>query len=254
MADDYSYWATERAGPLPLPSPYMPCEENVDLPYQLHYGLHTSGVYQAVNQELDAPSQPISPLSFSEVDSDFKVDWSDIIRQNFQCPKTAKSTSVEIDAISPTVSERGGSNSDSSHSSMQEEGKKTAKRRTQNRAAQRRFRERRDEQNKHLQEKAAELEKKYAKIDEQLNQRLEEASRLQSENESLKTEIQNLRQRWRTMVHLLQRPNSLQFLSVLVGGEQMTSTSSSQEAGLPPVEDSDGYLRCLDALILPDKS
>jgi predicted nuclease with TOPRIM domain len=120
------------------------------------------------------------------------------------------------------------------------------KRRIQNRAAQRRFRERRDEQNKNLQEKVTELQEKYEALEEKLRQKSEEASQFQSDNAGLKSEVESLRQRWRTMVLLLQRPNSLQFLSVLVGGEKSLSS--------PDGQDLDGYLRCLDALILPDRA
>ncbi|KAL4882947.1 hypothetical protein BJY04DRAFT_185453 [Aspergillus karnatakaensis] len=167
-----------------------------------------------------------------------------MIRHNFQ-PASAKSRPAGSgrDAVSPTVSEGSGLSSDNSQSNTRDEGQKTAKRRTQNRAAQRRFRERRDEQNKVLQEKAAELQAKYDALEEKYNLKTEQASQLQSENEGLQTEIQNLKQRWRTMILLLQRPQSLQFLSVLVGSEQ---------AGLPPVDDLDGHLRCLDALLIPE--
>jgi predicted nuclease with TOPRIM domain len=112
----------------------------------------------------------------------------------------------------------------------------------QNRAAQRRFRERRDEQNRTLREKAEQLQERYEALGERLNAKSDEVNQLEKKNGELNSEIQDLRRRWRTMVLLLQRPKSLQFLSMFVG-----------DAGLP-LDQLDGYVRCLDALIFPEKS
>jgi predicted nuclease with TOPRIM domain len=94
----------------------------------------------------------------------------------------------------------------------------------------------------------AELQENYQKLSDELTKKSEEVGHLRSENEGLETEVQNLRQRWRSIVLLLQRPKSLQLLSMLVGGEQGAEGSDSGSG----IGDLDRYLRCLDALMLPD--
>ncbi|KAL5340308.1 hypothetical protein BJX70DRAFT_123587 [Aspergillus crustosus] len=169
-------------------------------------------------------------------------------------PNSIKSLSPDMESYSPTQSDARGLTFDDSHCSPQENGQKMVKRRIQNRAAQRRFRERRDEQNKNLQEKASELQTEYEKLESRLRAKTEEAGQLRGDNETLKVEIENLRQRWRTMVLLLQRPKSLQFLSVLVAGEDAGTLGNEKDKGVDAkLEDLDGYLRCMDALILPEK-
>ncbi|KAL5343158.1 hypothetical protein BJX70DRAFT_209423 [Aspergillus crustosus] len=240
VTEKYTAWGVDSAGSLPFHSPYSTSTD--DLPLHLLYGLNRAGAGHNVNLEPVFTSQVISPLTLTtELDSDFQIHSLDLSNDKSQSP--------ESDIVSPTLSEGRGSISENSNS----------KRRIQNRAAQRRFRDRREGVNKSLREKAAELEERYQALEEKFNQKSEEVSQLQSDIAGSKLEINSLRQRWRTMVLLLQRPKSLHFLSVLVGGEQTgtsASTASPHESTGLPVDEStlDGYLRCLDALILPDKS
>ncbi|KAF3387112.1 hypothetical protein F1880_001075 [Penicillium rolfsii] len=204
-------------------------------------------------------------LSLSELNTD-------VLKSGFTSPDSTKSGSPELYFDPSAFSERQSSTSDGSRSNLssQEQGQKLASppfnrvypplapycaneneqanRRIQNRAAQRRFRERRDEQNKILQAKLAELQENYQKLSEELTKKSEEVSHLRSENEGLRAEVRNQRQRWRSIVLLLQRPKSLQLLSMLVGGEQGTEGSEADSG----IGDFDRYLRCLDAFTLSD--
>ena len=92
----------------------------------------------------------------------------------------------------------------------------------------------------------ADLQEEYDKLSSTLSKKSGEVGQLKNENEALKFENENLRQRWQSMIHLLKRPKSLQLLSMLVGGEQSLEDSD------PGIGDLDRYLPCLDALTSPN--
>ncbi|KAL2811753.1 hypothetical protein BJX63DRAFT_267203 [Aspergillus granulosus] len=129
------------------------------------------------------------------------------------------------------------------------------KRRMQNRQAQRRFRERKEERQQSLEQKAVNLEKKHRELSEEFRLKCEEASQLLREREGLKGEIEDLRKRWRLMVGLLQRPNGAQSLATLLAGDSLSQSSSSaatESTGAPAPLDE--LLGCLHALVVPNKS
>jgi hypothetical protein len=90
-----------------------------------------------------------------------------------------------------------------------------------------------------LQQKFAVIQRNHLVLAAQLNKKTEEVARLMGANESLLAEVKDLKQRWRTMVALLRRPRGPQSLSVLI--------SETNENG-----SFDDYMRCIDALLLPD--
>jgi hypothetical protein len=69
------------------------------------------------------------------------------------------------------------------------------------------------------------------------------------DNNSLKSEIQSLRQRWQLMIMLLQRPKALQSLSVL-----LEEDVKCIEGFTPPIEPAslDEFLRSLDSVLTAD--
>ncbi|KAL2841753.1 hypothetical protein BJY01DRAFT_217164 [Aspergillus pseudoustus] len=146
---------------------------------------------------------------------------------------------------------------------------RSVKRRMQNREAQRRFRERKEERQQTLEQRAAELEAKCQELSEGFRQKSEEVSRILKEKEALTGEIQDLRKRWRLMVMLLQRPNGLQSLSSLLAGDSSSSSSSSSSSPTSASSASspssttdpahldaplDELLGCLHALLLPNEA
>ncbi|KAJ5390628.1 uncharacterized protein N7496_001696 [Penicillium cataractarum] len=234
--EQYPYWPSQRTDSLPLDSPEIPTTEGNDPSLHLLYPLQ--------NQVLEHQfaKQTRSRLSINEINTN-------VLKHDFTSPTSTKSASPELYFDPSAFSERQDSNSDGSRSSnlsTQEDGQKLVNRRIQNRAAQRRFRERRDEQNKVLQGKLAELQEEHQKLSDELSQKSKDVGSLKTENEALKSEIENLRQRWRSILLLLKRPKSLQLLSMLVGGEEEPEDSGSG------ISDLDRYLRCLDALTLPN--
>ncbi|KAL3455486.1 hypothetical protein BJX64DRAFT_68380 [Aspergillus heterothallicus] len=126
----------------------------------------------------------------------------------------------------------------------------------QNRQAQRRFRERKEERQQSLEQKAVNLEKKHQELSEEFRLKCDEASQLLKEKEGLKGEIEDLRKRWRLMVGLLQRPNGAQSLATLLAGDSLLQSSSSSspvatsESAPAPLDE---LLGCLHALIVPNK-
>ncbi|KAL2812615.1 hypothetical protein BJX63DRAFT_432509 [Aspergillus granulosus] len=231
MLEQYPSWAQHDARSLHFPLPCTTPTEADDFSLNLVYGLESPGTYQ---------TRQIPSLSL-----DINPEIPDRAKSSSPSPTSAKSLSP-INTSSPTLSGGHGLVSPVSKANPEEiapkAGQKNTKRAVQNRAAQRRFRERRDEQNRSLRERAEYLQEQYEALGEKLNQKADEISQLEKENQGLQTEIEDLRRRWRTMVLLLQRPKSMQFLSMFVG-----------ETGLP-VDDLDGYVRCLDALIFTDKT
>jgi chromosome segregation ATPase len=103
----------------------------------------------------------------------------------------------------------------------------------QNREAQRRFRERKEQRQKTLQQKAEGLQTDYQKLLDNYTKRTDEVCRLLKENDALRTEINNLRQRWRIMMTVLQQQpnNSSQLPSVLM--EEAALPSSCSCSGRP---------------------
>ncbi|KAL3462366.1 hypothetical protein BJX64DRAFT_259385 [Aspergillus heterothallicus] len=89
----------------------------------------------------------------------------------------------------------------------------------QNREAQRRFRERKEEHLTTLEKRAAVAEDRYQKLLKDTEHQTTEAIRLRKDNKRLKAEAQRLRERWRTMLALLQPAQRLVALSVLLAGD-----------------------------------
>ncbi|CEJ56451.1 hypothetical protein PMG11_02657 [Penicillium brasilianum] len=233
---DQYYWHSQRTDSLPLESPEIPRAEGNDPSLQLLYPLQN----QVIEHQFS--KQARSRLSINEINTGD-------LKHGFTSPTSTKSASPEMYFDPSAFSDRQDSNSDGSRSNLstQEDGQKLVNRRIQNRAAQRRFRERRDEQNKILQAKLNELQEEHRKLSDELSQKSKEVGSLKTENEALKSEVENLRQRWRSILLLLKRPKSLQLLSMLVGGEEDPDDSGSG------ISDLDRYLRCLDALTLPNE-
>ncbi|KAL3448429.1 hypothetical protein BJX65DRAFT_274705 [Aspergillus insuetus] len=156
--------------------------------------------------------------------------------------------------------ESDGSQSYSADPTMPKHTTQSVKRRMQNRQAQRRFRERKEERQQSLEQKAVNLEKQHKELSEEFRHKCEEASELLREKESLKGEIEDLRKRWRLMVGLLQRPNGAQSLATLLAGDSLglsagsgSVTPESAPAAAAPAP-LDELLGCLHALVVPTQS
>ncbi|KAJ5380767.1 bZIP transcription factor bZIP-1 [Penicillium cataractarum] len=127
----------------------------------------------------------------------------------------------------------------------------TVRRRMQNREAQRRFRGRKEERYQILQQRTTELEEKCQELSNGFNQKSEELSKISKENETLISEIQDLRKRWRLILMLLRRPNRLQSLSGLLGSDLSSPSAVMAEPLDLPLEDLFG---CLQELLLPNET
>ncbi|KAL2837080.1 hypothetical protein BJX68DRAFT_250022 [Aspergillus pseudodeflectus] len=153
-----------------------------------------------------------------------------------------------------------GSQSYSADPTMPKHTTQSVKRRMQNRQAQRRFRERKEERQQSLEQKAVNLEKQHKELSEEFRHKCDEASQLLREKESLKGEIEDLRKRWRLMVGLLQRPNGAQSLATLLAGDSLglSSGSGSVTPESAPAASApaplDELLGCLHALVVPTQS
>ncbi|KAL2825242.1 hypothetical protein BJY01DRAFT_256307 [Aspergillus pseudoustus] len=95
----------------------------------------------------------------------------------------------------------------------------SVKRRMQNREAQRRFRERKEEHLTALERRAAVAEERYRKLLKDTEQQITEAAKMRKDNTRLRSEAQRLRDRWRTMLALLQPAQRVVALSVLLAGD-----------------------------------
>ncbi|CEL08597.1 hypothetical protein ASPCAL11745 [Aspergillus calidoustus] len=122
-------------------------------------------------------------------------------------------------AITPAGSDSD-SHLDSALNSTRSQNSKvqSVKRRQQNREAQRRFRERKDEAQQVLEQKAAKLEARIAELSSGMTQKAEEESRILREKDALAREVRDLRERWQLVERLLQRPSGAQTLSTLLSG------------------------------------
>ncbi|KAL3495903.1 hypothetical protein BJX62DRAFT_232791 [Aspergillus germanicus] len=231
ITDKFLSWTPQDTSSFPYPLPYTSPTKETDFTLQLAYGLHNPETSQ---------TKDIPPLSL-EINTETRETLAE---QGSTSPTTTSSFNSLLSPIntcssSPALSEARGSVSSESKSGPSEgprkPGQKNTKRAVQNRAAQRRFRERRDEQNKSLREKAEHLQEKYEALGERLNAKSDEINQLEKKNGELSSEIQDLRRRWRTMVLLLQRPKSLQFLSMFVGDaglplDQLDGLMSNQQS------------------------
>ncbi|GIJ83303.1 hypothetical protein Asppvi_002122 [Aspergillus pseudoviridinutans] len=90
------------------------------------------------------------------------------------------------------------------------------RRRMQNREAQRRFRERKDQKQKTLEQKAEDLQIKCQTLLDQYTKRTDEVCRLLKENDALRSEVKTLRQQWEVISTILHRPKGSRSSSVLV--------------------------------------
>ncbi|KAL2844555.1 hypothetical protein BJY01DRAFT_248066 [Aspergillus pseudoustus] len=231
MAEQRASWTEHGASFPPFSSPYTSPTDVGDFPLHLIYGLDTNGEYE---------TRRIPPLSLQTTGLGSSTGMH---KHSSLSPTTSDTSLSATDTSSPTLLEGRGPAFPASNPSPEarpKSGPKNTKRTIQNRAAQRRFRERRDEQARSLRERVENLQEKYEALGEKLNERSDEVDRLEKVNEELRSEAQDLRRRWQTMLLLLQRPKSQQFLSLFSG-----------PAGLP-ADDLDVYVRCLDALIFID--
>ncbi|KAL2796993.1 hypothetical protein BJX66DRAFT_335451 [Aspergillus keveii] len=230
ITDKFLSWNPQDTSSFPYPLPYTSPTKESDFTLQLAYGLHNPETSQ---------TKEIPPLSIG-INADTRET---IVEQGSTSPTTTSFSSLlsptDTGSSSPTLAEARGSVSSESNLGPSEgarkPGQKNTKRAVQNRAAQRRFRERRDEQNRTLREKAEHLQEKYEALGERLNAKSDEVNQLKKKNGELNSEIQDLRRRWRTMVLLLQRPKSLQFLSMFVGDaglplDQLDGLMSNQQS------------------------
>ncbi|KAL3486993.1 hypothetical protein BJX62DRAFT_241480 [Aspergillus germanicus] len=126
---------------------------------------------------------------------------------------------------------------------------KNVTRRQQNRDAQRRYRERQSKQTKSLEQSVVDLEAKCQWLSNGFYQKSHEVMHLFRDNNSLKSEVQSLRQRWQLMIMLLQRPKALQSLSVLLEEDVKCIEGFAQ-----PIEPTslDEFLRSLDSVLTAD--
>ncbi|KAJ5475652.1 hypothetical protein N7539_007939 [Penicillium diatomitis] len=184
------------------------------------------------------------------------------LRRELSLFDLARHTPGELEIHPMTLAEQQSPASDASRStiSIHGDGAKATNRRIQNRAAQRRFRERRVEQNKVLQAQLSDLNEKHQSLADELSSKLDLITQLQKDNEKLQAEAQSLGQRWQSMILLLQRPKSLQLLSMLIGEEGSGSGSDGVVGsgaggnGNGGIRDLDRYLPCLDALTASTRS
>ncbi|EPS27122.1 hypothetical protein PDE_02064 [Penicillium oxalicum 114-2] len=246
--DQISSWSAQRPHSMSIEPQYIPATSGGESNLQMLYTMQNQEVIQIMNGSLDPHynKQPLSPRYTNSL-------TSETIRRDLSFFNSDRHSPSELETDSMILAEQQSPTSDgsrSSHStSLLESGDKVINRRLQNRAAQRRFRERRSEQNKVLQGQLSELNEKHQDLAEEFSKKIEEVSQLKTENEKLQTEIQTLRQRWQSMILLLQRPKSLQLLSMLIGDENAPGDSGAVSQST--IQDLDRYLPCLDALTSP---
>ncbi|KAL2824823.1 hypothetical protein BJY01DRAFT_230391, partial [Aspergillus pseudoustus] len=257
--EDYSYFSSQHSTLPPLYIPPHKASSAMSLP--LIGDLNTSEIYQSLDIH---PSYP--DLSLAASDSmDFKLPTLTSIESELYQPaplnltprRTASSSSAtptESDCDSLTEIQTSTDPSKQGHKS------KNVKRRQQNRDAQRRYRERRDERTKSLEQTVLDLEAKRQWLTNGFYQKSQEVTQLFRDNDLLKSEIHELRQRWQLMIMLLQRPKALQSLSTLMA-EDVSPLVGGGAGGAgfraaPTVDlaNLDEFLRCLDAVLVQDNS
>ncbi|KAH7186712.1 putative bZIP transcription factor [Fusarium oxysporum] len=157
----------------PYFSPYMHGGENSTVPLELIYGLDEYAGYQGLN--LCAMMTSGGGLVAGPITSPMDV--------------------TPRDGLDPHLSK-----------AFIQNNRSNVRRRMQNREAQRRFRERREQEQKTLQQVADDLRTEYLALCDQHAKSTTEVSRLLEENDALRSEVKNLRQRWRLMLAVLQWP------------------------------------------------
>ncbi|KAL3443953.1 hypothetical protein BJX65DRAFT_284413 [Aspergillus insuetus] len=198
----------------------------------------SSGIAKNVDMSFDTTLQciygmfPDAPSTQEDLDtflyhdmisqSDNLPDENEALHQVGLSPSSSEpSASTSSPSLSPQPMERNSPRS----SPAPHQDKLTAddrsysmKRRMQNREAQRRFRERKEEHLTTLEKRAAIAEERYKKLLKDTEQQTTETAKLRTDNKRLKAETQRLRERWRTMLALLQPAQRLIALSVLLAG------------------------------------
>ncbi|KAL5340916.1 hypothetical protein BJX70DRAFT_396299 [Aspergillus crustosus] len=233
--------------PLPL---VMPLDNDSDMSMYLGGRLNQLAGYQDFDLFAESNIQAMMPT-----EPDYKLQPSELYPTFSPSPTTSNTSTPPI---SPTIS---GTDSDSptestgqKRSSRPETASAQAKRRMQNRQAQRRFRERKEERKQTLEQKAADIEQKYQQLSEQFQHKSEQLSQLLKDNGGLSGEVKDLRQRWRLMVQLLQRPNGPQSLAALLAADANSSSASCSSDSLSLSMSSDPapldeWLGCLQDLM-----
>ncbi|KAF7714507.1 BZIP transcription factor [Penicillium ucsense] len=257
--DQMPCWPTQHHHTMSMESSYLPgSPREGDSALHMLYTMHNQEVVQRMNGPLDhhftkhsishPPPNDLPPQTLRRGLSLFDLD---------------RHTPGELETDPMTLAEQPSPASDASRStigSIHGDGAKATNRRIQNRAAQRRFRERRVEQNKVLQAQLSDLNERHQSLTDELSSKLDLITQLQKDNEKLQAEAQTLRQRWQSMILLLQRPKSLQLLSMLIGEEGSGSASDGVVGsgaggnGNGGIRDLDRYLPCLDALTASTRS
>ncbi|KAJ0425241.1 hypothetical protein BJY00DRAFT_204521 [Aspergillus carlsbadensis] len=256
----------------------LPLDQDSEVPLYFRDRLNTMSGYQ--DFDLFSAAYPdnnnhhhntIQPLM--QIETNFgkmqqPTSASQMLNQSPTFP-SASSSPVTPTLLSDSDSqgESDGSQSYSADPTMPKHATQSVKRRMQNRQAQRRFRERKEERQQSLEQKAVNLEKQHKELSEDFRQKCEEASQLLREKEGLKGEIEDLRKRWRLMVGLLQRPNGAQSLATLLAGDSLGLSAGSGSltpesaaapaaaaAAAPAPAPLDELLGCLHALVVPTQS
>ncbi|KAL2821470.1 hypothetical protein BJX63DRAFT_378183 [Aspergillus granulosus] len=249
--DDYSYFNSQHSSSLGLPSLYIPPHKANAMTLPLIDNLHTTpDIYQSLDIHpsfSEFPTPPSDAVEFrTPTLASIKPELYQPTPLNITPSRIASScsaTATECDSDSHTDVQSAVDSSSQSHKS------KNVKRRQQNRDAQRRYRERRDERTKSLEQTVLDLEAKRQWLSNNFYQKSQEIMHLYRDNDHLKAEVHELRQRWQLMIMLLQRPRALQSLSTLMA-EDVGVGGALGSVTVEP-KSLDEFLRCLDAVLAP---
>ncbi|KAL2826331.1 hypothetical protein BJY01DRAFT_256041 [Aspergillus pseudoustus] len=180
---------------------------------QFQNDINYIGVYQDGSTHLPPPSTTSMSFGYT-IPADIAA---------FSPPVTPSHPALLADISLPPMHSKNG----------QTNNAQSVKRRMQNREAQRRFRERKDEQQQILEQKAAKLEARIAELSTGLSRKFEEESQILKEKEALAREVRELRERWLVIERLLQGQSGQQALATLLSGVASSPDTSSSPANEP---------------------
>ncbi|KAF7184477.1 hypothetical protein CNMCM7691_005545 [Aspergillus felis] len=231
--EDYSYWSSQTSSHLVLPSIHTSFDKDNNMPLQLIKEMDHPGVHHGFNMTYMFPGVSIPSLVTTEGDSGSQAEGHRPVAHHLNLnhgPEVYRTAKLSSSSASPSPVTPTESNSEpqtDSYSFMLHQSTPTGgnhqflggKRRMQNREAQRRFRQRKVDQQKSLKQKTVDLEERYQGLTDRLHGKSEEVCRLLRENNSLKSEIQDLRKLWEMVGLLVQRPKGPQSLSSLFAAD-----------------------------------